>query len=187
MYKRFLAPIKEKTLQEVAWSEIQYYATLKQRRALKHLNSPNEINAFLDDFWETYDPTPETDLNEFRVEHLKRMKYVKAHYPEGRGWGTSDRGRIYILYGPPNDITRDLHLESEIYKSIEVWQYHQPAGGNNTLPVMSFYLPGQMTFIFAETQQLGKYTQIFSTEEGEMCDPRMLQYDPGRIGTIDEL
>ncbi len=185
LYNRFLAPAKEKTLKEEAWAEIQYYAKSKHRRALEHLDSPNEIDNYLYEFWKVFDPTPRTLTNEFRLEHLKRMKYVNAYYPDIRGWGASDRGRIYILYGPPEEVIRDLNIESELFKSIEVWQYNKPAGGNNVLPVMSFYIPGQMSFIFAETQYIGKYTQIFSTEDGEMCDPRILMFDPGRLGIID--
>lgn len=170
-----LAPAKEKTLKEKTVSEIQYYASARQLRTLKRLNSPNEIHEFLEEFWLQMDPSPGTVRNECRLEHYKRMDYVKMYYPDIRGWGSSDRGRVYILYGPPDEIVKDLYLETENFKSAELWLYNKPAGNNLLSLGMALFNPGQMQFLFANEQYLEKYTQVFSTEDGEICDPRLFQ------------
>jgi len=81
------------------------------------------------------------------------------------GWGASDRGWVYILYGSPDDIVCDLWIGSD-FKSVEIWFYNQTAG-NNLLPqIFSSRNPGQRQFIFANRQFMEKYSQIFSTEDG---------------------
>ncbi len=139
------------------------------------LSNPDEIYTFREKFWKEFDPTPRTAVNEFRIEHYLRLEYVNKYYPEIRGWGKSDRGRVYILYGPPDEIVTNLWFNSEDYKSYEIWLYNKPAGNN--LLAMSPDIPNssQMQFMFANKQFLEKYTQVFSTEDGELCDPRLIE------------
>ncbi len=59
---------------------------------------------FIEQFWLRRDPTPDTEENEFREEHYRRIQYANEHYAAGiPGWRT-DRGRIYIVWGPPDEI-----------------------------------------------------------------------------------
>ena len=179
-------PVEVKSLQEMAYSDIQYYAKAKDLRVLRKLHSTREIHTFLDTFWTHLDPTPGTLINEFKNEHYQRLEYVKTYYPDSRGWGQSDRGRVYILYGPPVEIINVPWLDGD-YKTVEVWLYNKTAGDNFAPPAFYLYNPGQMQFVFAEKQYLGKYTQIYSTEAGELCDPRLFKSSNERSGIIDGL
>ncbi len=58
----------------------------------------------LEDFWRRRDPTPETALNETLDEFQRRVAYTDLNYSEGRRGALSDRGRVYVRYGPPGEI-----------------------------------------------------------------------------------
>lgn len=67
--------------------------------------SPGDQEKFLVDFWRHLDPTPETADNEAMLEHYRRISFSDQHYgTAGVRGAISDRGRIYIKYGPPDDV-----------------------------------------------------------------------------------
>ncbi|MCK4655643.1 MAG: GWxTD domain-containing protein [candidate division Zixibacteria bacterium] len=169
---------REITLGEEAMYEVYYVSTPKQRRELKKLNSQEEVDRFLEAFWNKLDPTPDTPENELRNEYYKRYYYSNANFGEGKttGWRT-DRGRVFIIYGPPDEILQEPMAQSgKTYRlrSIEVWIYDIPASRTKiTRDFFGFDLSG-VTFIFADVDGVGSYTQIYSTEEGELDDSRFL-------------
>jgi GWxTD domain-containing protein len=81
-----------------------------------------ERRALWDEFWREKDPTPTTPRNEFYEEHLKRFKYADRTFRTNmsEGWRT-DRGRIYIIYGPPDEI-ESLGMEID-QDPTEIWYY----------------------------------------------------------------
>ncbi len=73
------------------------------------------------DFWEKRDPTPNTAFNELKAEYYKRIDYAYEHFTSRGTLGfETDRGRIYILYGPPNNIDRVYPPEGT---TREIWTY----------------------------------------------------------------
>jgi len=77
-----------------------------------------------DRFWERRDPTPETRTNELKLEFYRRVDFSNKNFTEissrRPGWRT-DRGRIYIKYGPPSDVSRhDMEMNMP---ATEVWNY----------------------------------------------------------------
>ncbi len=82
----------------------------------------SERKKFVEDFWKRRDPDPDTEENEYKVEYYKRIEQAnKLFRGEGRpGWLT-DRGRIYILFGPPTE-RHTFPMESRGYCR-EVWYY----------------------------------------------------------------
>ena len=73
-------------------------------QAFKRLQTDEERDQFIEQFWLRRDPTPDTVENEFKEEHYRRIAYANEHFASGiPGWKT-DRGRIYIMYGPPDEI-----------------------------------------------------------------------------------
>jgi GWxTD domain-containing protein len=84
--------------------DVAYIITDEERRAFKQLNTDEERQNFIEQFWLRRDPTPDTEENEFKEEHYRRIAYANEHYSAGRaGWRT-DRGRTYIVFGPPDEI-----------------------------------------------------------------------------------
>src|SRR3954466_14876244 len=81
-----------------------YIITDEERKAFKKLETDEERERFIEEFWRRRDPDPDTDENEYREEYYERIAYGNEHFASGiPGWKT-DRGRIYIVYGKPDEI-----------------------------------------------------------------------------------
>jgi GWxTD domain-containing protein len=86
--------------------DVVYIITPEELTAFKRLTNDEERDQFIEQFWLRRDPTPDTPENEFREEHYRRIAAANEKFPAGRqGWRT-DRGRIYIIWGPPDEIER---------------------------------------------------------------------------------
>src|SRR5579863_5304807 len=84
--------------------EVVYIISDEERKAFNRLQTDEERQQFIEQFWLRRDPTPDTEENEFREEHYRRIAYANDQFASGiPGWKT-DRGRTYIQYGPPDEI-----------------------------------------------------------------------------------
>jgi GWxTD domain-containing protein len=84
--------------------DVAYIITDEERAAFKQADNDEEREQFIEQFWLRRDPTPGTPENEFKAEHYRRIAYANEHYATKiPGWKT-DRGRIYITCGPPDEI-----------------------------------------------------------------------------------
>ena len=84
--------------------DVRWIITPEEMSAFKQLSNDEERDAFIEQFWLRRDPTPDTPENEYKEEHYRRIAYANEHFAAGiPGWRT-DRGRIYIAYGPPDQI-----------------------------------------------------------------------------------
>jgi GWxTD domain-containing protein len=84
--------------------DVSYIITDEERAAFKKLQTDEEREQFIEQFWLRRDPTPDSVENEFKEEHYRRIAYANERYASGiPGWKT-DRGRIYITFGPPDEI-----------------------------------------------------------------------------------
>lgn len=114
---------------------------------------------FIEEFWKKRDPTPNTPINEFQIEHYRRIIYANFNFSRTReandGWHT-DMGRIYIRHGEPSEIERyPLTAEN---KSWEQWNYNELEGG--------------AYFIFVDEDGYGVYRLVHSNLKGEVKDYR---------------
>lgn len=106
-------------------SEVRYIVTAKERRTFRNLPAA-ERPAFIAAFWAQRDPDPATEENEFKVQYYQRIEEANFLFNEGRGsepgW-LQDRGRIYILLGPPD--TRAQYPRGMTFYDVpaEVWLY----------------------------------------------------------------
>jgi GWxTD domain-containing protein len=118
--KEKLGGVYKKWLDE----DVRWIITDEEVSAFKKLSNNTERDAFIEEFWRRRDPTPDTEENEYKEEHYRRIAYANEHFAAGiPGWKT-DRGRIYIMYGKPDTI--DSHPMGG--------PYQRPAeeGGGNT-------------------------------------------------------
>ncbi|MBV9225780.1 MAG: GWxTD domain-containing protein [Acidobacteriaceae bacterium] len=94
--------------------DVVYIITDEEKKAFKNLHTDEERQSFVESFWLRRDPTPDTEENEYKEEHYRRIAYANDHYASGiPGWKT-DRGMIYIKYGPPDEI--DSHPSGGSYE-----------------------------------------------------------------------
>ncbi len=107
--------------------EVVYIITRTEKDVFLKLTTDRERDLFIEAFWKHRDPTPGTPENEFKTEHYRRINYANHFF--GRqgprpGWKT-DRGRVYIILGEPNDIQR-FDAKTQTYPA-EVWFYQDKA------------------------------------------------------------
>lgn len=94
--------------------DVKYIITDEEREAFLRLSNEEERDNFIEAFWQRRDPTPDTPENEFKEEHYRRIAYANEHFASGvPGWKT-DRGRIYIVFGKPDEI--DSHPSGGTYE-----------------------------------------------------------------------
>ena len=93
-----------KTYKKWLDEDVRWIISDEEQKAFKLLSNDEERDAFIENFWGRRDPTPDTVENEFKEEHYRRIEYANEHFAAGiPGW-KSDRGRIYIMYGPADEI-----------------------------------------------------------------------------------
>jgi GWxTD domain-containing protein len=85
--------------------DVVYIITPEERAAFKQLSNDEERDQFIEQFWARRNPDPDSQYNEYKEEHYRRIAYANEHFSAGiPGWKT-DRGRIYIIWGAPDQIT----------------------------------------------------------------------------------
>jgi GWxTD domain-containing protein len=136
---RNIKPELKKAYKDWLEKDVAYVITDEERKAFKKLQTDDERERFIEEFWRRRDPDPDTDENEFKEEYYERVAYANEHFSSGiPGW-KSDRGRIWIMYGKPDE--RETHpmggqYERPSYEGggststypFEIWFYRYIAG-----------------------------------------------------------
>ena len=172
-YRQFYKPL---TPQEELVADIWPILNSVQKKEINKLQSIEEVQLYIDEFWDDRDPTPETEVNEFEIEYQKRLDYVHIHYRYRRGWTHSDRGRVYLIYGPPDDIhympwVVSKYVRGPQVNALEIWVYEEYVATPLLPTIFDNFDPNLMKFVFADYSALGQYTQIYSNVAGEKIDP----------------
>lgn len=89
-----------------AWvkGDVAPIITPAELAAFEKLETDEEREAFIDDFWHRRDPDPDTVENEYKEEHYERIAYANEHFASGKPGSMTDRGRIYIKFGKSDSI-----------------------------------------------------------------------------------
>jgi GWxTD domain-containing protein len=161
--------------------DVTYIITDEEKQAFKRLNTDEERQQFVEQFWLRRDPTPDTEENEYKEEHYRRIEYANDHYASGiPGWKT-DRGMIYIKYGPADEV--ESHPSGGSYQR----PYEEGGGETSTYPFEDWryrYIEGVGTNViieFVDTTMTGEYK--ISIDPGEKD---ALLYVPGAGLTLSE-
>jgi GWxTD domain-containing protein len=144
--------------------EVPYIITDSERTAFKKLSTDEERDEFIKAFWERRNPHPGSPQNEFKDAYYRRISYANRHYTSSLpGWRT-DRGRIYIMYGPPDEI--DVHPSGG--------SYHRPAseGGGTVMTYpfedwryAHFQGIGSLTIEFVDVASSGEFHMTLDPKE----------------------
>jgi GWxTD domain-containing protein len=108
--------------------DVGYIITDAEKRAFKKLETDDEREKFIEDFWRRRDPDPDTEENEYREEYYERIAYANEHYSSGMPGWKSDRGRIYITFGKPDEV--ETHPTGGAYER----PTYQGGGSTSTYP-----------------------------------------------------
>src|SRR5579871_452441 len=151
----------EKWLKE----DVVYIITDEEKQAWKRLNTAEERDQFVEQFWLRRDPTPDTPENEYKEEHYRRIAYANEHFASGiPGWKT-DRGRTYIMFGPADEI--ESHPSGGTYE-------RPPEEGGGTTSTYPFekwryrYIEGignDINIEFVDTTMTGEYHMTMDPSE----------------------
>ena len=120
-------------------TDVLYIISPEKKDIFKNLSTVEEKDHFIEQFWFRRDLDPRTTVNEFKEEHYRRIAWANDKYHSGiEGWRT-DRGMIYILFGPPDGLEK--HPEGGTYQRkfkegggrtytypFEVWFYRHLEG-----------------------------------------------------------
>jgi GWxTD domain-containing protein len=160
---------------------VRWIITDTEAQAFKRLSNDEERDAFIENFWQRRNPSPDSPENEYRDEIYARIAYANEHFAAGKpGWMT-DRGHIYIAYGKPDDI--DSHPSGGEYERpmdegggttatfpFEVWHYRYLEGIGDNIDLE-----------FVDTCQCGDYHYTIDRSEKDA-----LKNVPNAGLTLDE-
>src|SRR5215813_12278395 len=154
-----------KTYRKWLDEDVRWIITDEERAAFKQLSNDEERDNFIEAFWQRRDPTPDTAENEFKEEHYRRIAYANEHFPAGiPGWRT-DRGRIYIVYGPADEI--ESHPSGGTYER----PMDEGGGTTSTFPFEDWryrYIEGigqEVIIEFVDTCMCGDYHMTMDRSE----------------------
>jgi len=170
-----------KTYKKWLNEDVAYIITDEERAAFKQLSNDEERDNFIEAFWQRRDPTPDTEENEYKEEHYRRIAYANEHFAAGiPGW-KSDRGRMYIMYGPADEI--ESHPSGGSYQR----PIEEGGGETSTFPFETWryrYLEGigqEVIIEFVDSCMCGDYHMTLDRSEKDA-----LKYTPNAGLTLYE-
>jgi GWxTD domain-containing protein len=179
--KRNLNIELSKTYKKWLNEDVIWIITDEERAAFKQLSNDEERDNFIEAFWQRRDPTPDTEENEYKEEHYRRIAYANEHFAAGiPGW-KSDRGRIYIMYGAADEV--DSHPSGGTYER----PMEEGGGETSTFPFEDWryrYLEGigqEIIIEFVDSCMCGDYHMTIDRSEKDA-----LKYTPNAGLTLYE-
>jgi GWxTD domain-containing protein len=145
--------------------DVFYIITDEEKTAFKRLATDDEREQFIEQFWLRRDPTPDTQENEYKEEHYRRFAYANERFASGiPGWKT-DRGRIYITFGPADEV--ESHPSGGTYQR----PIEEGGGTTSTFPFEKWryrYIDGignDIIIEFVDTTMTGEYRMTMDPSE----------------------
>jgi len=157
--------------------DVAFIIAPKEREVFLRLETDRERTAFIEAFWKQRDPTPGTPVNEFKDEHYQRVAYANQYFGRDttRPGAMTDRGRIYILLGPPIDISR---FEGESYvHPTQIWSYQGRP---------EYDLPAYYNVVFFRRNGTGEYILYSPAQDGPTNLLVNYRGDPTSVATAYE-
>lgn len=144
-----------------------YISIAEEKRLYPQLDLEGK-KKFLIKFWEKRDSNPDTPENEFRDSYFQRVNYANQYFRTKREGWKSDRGRVLLVYGTPDNIEKFPNPVGN--KPYEIWSYHHIEGG--------------VIFVFADLLGFGSYELVHSTHPREFKQPNWMDLlTPGSLRT----
>jgi len=163
-------------------NEVPDIITEAERRAFLELGTAEEREQFREIFWHDRNPDPESMVNPVRDEHYRRLAYADEHFASGISGRKTDRGRIYIIWGPPDEI--DSHPTGGTYDR----PAEQGGGSTSTYPWELWryrHLEGigeNIEIEFVDTTGSGEYRLTL-----DPCEKDALAHVPGAGPSLSEI
>lgn len=159
---------------EEFFNKVRYIITKEESKIFLEL-LPSGRSKFIEEFWRRRDPTPDTERNEYKDAYFQRIDDANRLFRGGRPGWLQDRGRIYILFGPPNERQTnpmggraiDVYVDPREMdesrrvatgeKANEVWVYYNLFS--------SLQRPHVVRLVFVDTHGTGDYKLTTNVDE----------------------
>jgi TonB family protein len=150
--------------------DVVYIISDAERGAFLKLTTDEEREHFIEQFWQRRNPTPGAHENPFKEEHYRRIAYANEHFATGvPGWKT-DRGHVYIIYGPPDEIESHPIAGQGTTVPREEWLYrHIERVGND------------IVFRFTDPLLNGEYRLFNPLQSPKSSPENQTAQVPGRV------
>ncbi len=156
--------------------------TPEERKAFLELSTNEEREQYIEIFFNRRNPDPESPINSFKEEHYRRLAYADEHFASGIAGRKTDRGRIYIIWGPPDEIqshptggTYDRPMSqgggSTTTHPFEVWRYRHLEGIGENIEIE-----------FVDPSGSGEYHIAY-----DPCEKDALTHVPGAGQSMTEM
>ncbi|MFZ0663828.1 MAG: GWxTD domain-containing protein [Acidobacteriaceae bacterium] len=161
--------------------DVHWIISDQERKAFKSLSNDEERDAFIEQFWRRRNPDPDSPENTYREEHYRRIAYANEHFAAGKPGAMTDRGMIYIKFGPPDSI--DSHPSGGMYER----PIEEGGGETDTYPFEDWhyrYIEGigsNIDIEFVDTCMCGDYEMTMDRGKKDA-----LQHVPGAGQTLYE-
>ena len=138
---------------DIEFAQIKYVASRAEQAQYTNVKGVEAKRKVLYDFWNRRKNNETDPAVVQKTEYFKRVEYANDHFRAGfkDGWKT-DRGRVFIVYGPPDEVER--HANETNVKPYEIWTYHSIQGG--------------VEFVFGDRSGFSDYDLLHSTHRDEM-------------------
>jgi GWxTD domain-containing protein len=138
---------------DLEFAQLRYISTRAEQAQYKTVKGVDAKRKVLYDFWNRRSKDQTDPNTTSKAEYFKRVDYANEHFKAGfkDGWKT-DRGRVFIVYGPPDEVER--HTNEVSTKPYEIWTYNSIQGG--------------VIFVFGDRSGLSDYDLLHSTHRDEL-------------------
>jgi len=153
--------------------DVAYIITPEELAAFKRLTSDAERETFIEQFWLKRDPTPGTLKNELKEEHYRRIAYANERFQASEpGWKT-DRGRVYIIFGPPDEIESHPAGGQGAYPH-EIWRYRSipNVGENIEMEFVDKSMTGEYRLTLGPSEKMIELNQLNGPDPNSGASPR---------------
>jgi GWxTD domain-containing protein len=145
--------------------DVRWIISEEERGVFKNLKTDEERDSFIEQFWARRNPNPRLADNAFKEEHYRRIAYANEHFASGMpGWKT-DRGRIYIMYGKPDEL--ESHPTGGSYNR----PFNEGGGVTTTYPFEKWWyrhidgIGDDIEIEFVDPSSTGEYRIAMSPDE----------------------
>jgi len=145
--------------------DVDFIISEEERAVFKKLTNDEERDSFIEQFWDRRNPDPRSGHNAFKEEHYRRIAYANQNFASGiPGWRT-DRGRIYIMYGKPDEL--ESHPTGGAYNR----PYNEGGGTTSTYPFEKWWyrhidgVGDDIEIEFVDKSMSGEYRMAMNPEE----------------------
>jgi GWxTD domain-containing protein len=145
--------------------DVVYIISEEERQFFKDLKNDEERESFIEQFWARRNPDPRSSYNSFKEEHYRRIAYANQHFASGiPGWRT-DRGRVYIMWGEPDQ--KESHPTGGMYDRSQ----REGGGSTSTFPFEKWWyrhidgVGDDIDLEFVDSSISGEYRLAMSPDE----------------------